>query len=112
MTAILAECNAQVTAVGSPTEAYDTLEWLKPDVIISDLAMPGEDGYSFIRNVRLREARERRGWTPAVALTAHARLEDRLRALSAGYQTHVAKPVDSTELVSVIASLVRPTEFK
>jgi len=112
MTAILAERNARVTAVASPSEAYDTLEWLKPDLIVSDLAMPGEDGYSFIRNVRLREARERRGWTPAVALTAHARLEDRLRALSAGYQAHVAKPVDSTELVSVIASLVRPAELK
>ena len=105
---ILEERKAQVTTVGSPAEAYETLEWLRPDMIISDIGMPGEDGYSFIRNVRLKEARERQGWRPAIALTAHARVEDRLRALSAGYQAHVAKPVEPAELVAVIASLVRP----
>ncbi len=108
LTAILEERKAQVTTVASPAEAYETLEWLRPDVIISDIGMPGEDGYSFIRNVRMREAQERQGWKPAIALTAHARVEDRLRALSAGYQTHVAKPVEPAELVAVIASLVRP----
>lgn len=108
LTTILEECQAQVTTAASPTEAYETLEWLRPDVIISDIGMPGEDGYSFIRNVRIKEARERQGWRPAVALTAHARVEDRLRALSAGYQAHVAKPVEPAELVAVIASLVRP----
>ncbi|HJQ70566.1 MAG TPA: ATP-binding protein, partial [Blastocatellia bacterium] len=105
---ILEERKAQVTTVATPTEAYDALEWLKPDLIISDIGMPVEDGYAFIRNVRLREARERHGWRPAIALTAHARVEDRLRALSAGYQAHVAKPVEPAELVAVIASLVRP----
>ncbi len=108
LTVILEERKAQVTTVASPAEAYDTLEWLRPDVIISDIGMPGEDGYSFIRSVRLKEARERQGWRPAIALTAHARVEDRLRALSAGYQAHVAKPVEPAELVAVIASLVRP----
>ncbi len=108
MTVILEERKAQVTTVASPVEAYETLEWLRPDVIISDIGMPGEDGYSFIRNVRVKEARERQGWRPAIALTAHARVEDRLRALSAGYQAHVAKPVEPAELVAVIASLVRP----
>jgi CheY-like chemotaxis protein len=108
LTVILEERKAQVTTVASPTEAYETLEWLRPDVIISDIGMPGEDGYTFIRNVRIKEARERQGWRPAIALTAHARVEDRLRALSAGYQAHVPKPVEPAELVAVIASLVRP----
>ena len=106
--AILEERDAHVTTVASAAEAYETLEWLDPDVIISDIGMPGEDGYSLIRSVRLREARERKGWRPAIALTAHARVEDRLRALSAGYQAHIAKPVEPAELVAVIASLVRP----
>src|SRR5882724_6650130 len=106
--AILEERKAQVTTVASAAEAYETIEWLRPDVIISDIGMPGEDGYSLIRNVRLKEARDRQGWKPAIALTAHARIEDRLRALSAGYQAHVAKPVEPAELVAVIASLVRP----
>ena len=108
LTVILEERKAEVTTVASPAEAYETLEWLRPDVIISDIGMPGEDGYTFIRNVRVKEARERQGWRPAIALTAHARVEDRLRALSAGYQAHVAKPVEPAELVAVIASLVRP----
>jgi PAS domain S-box-containing protein len=108
MTAILEERKAKVTTVASAAEAYETIEWLRPDVIISDIGMPGEDGYSLIRNVRLKEARDRQGWRPAIALTAHARVEDRLRALSAGYQAHVAKPVEPAELVAVIASLVRP----
>ena len=106
--AILEQRGAHVTTAASAAQAYETLEWLKPDVIISDIGMPGEDGYSLIRNVRLKEARERDGWKPAIALTAHARVEDRLRALSAGYQAHVAKPVEPAELVAVIASLVRP----
>jgi CheY-like chemotaxis protein len=108
LTAILEERQARVTTVTSPAEAYETLEWLRPDVIISDIGMPGEDGYSFIRNVRVKEARARQGWRPAIALTAHARVEDHLRALSAGYQAHVAKPVEPAELVAVIVSLVRP----
>lgn len=108
LSAILQERKAQVTTAASAAEAYETLEWLRPDVIISDIGMPGEDGYSLIRNVRLKEARERTGWKPAIALTAHARVEDRLRALSAGYQAHVAKPVEPAELVAVVASLVRP----
>ena len=91
--------------MASAAEAYETLEWLEPNLIVSDIGMPGEDGYSFIRNVRSKEAREQKGWRPAVALTAHARVEDRLRALSSGYQAHVAKPVESIELVTVVASL-------
>ncbi len=77
LTAILEERKAKVTTVASAAEAYETIEWLRPDVIISDIGMPGEDGYSLIRNVRLKEARDRQGWRPAIALTAHARVEDR-----------------------------------
>ena len=108
LTVVLEARQARVTTVANPTEAYETLEWLRPDVIISDIGMPGEDGYTFMRKVRLEEARVQHGWKPAIALTAHARAEDRLRALSAGYQAHVAKPVEPAELVAVIASLVRP----
>ena len=104
---ILEECKAEVTTVASAAEAYETLERLNPDVIVSDIGMPVEDGYSFMRNVRAREVGAQRR-IPAVALTAHARVEDRLRALSAGYQVHVAKPIEPAELVAVIASLVHP----
>jgi len=108
LTVVLEARQARVTTVASAAQAYETLAWLRPDVIISDIGMPGEDGYMFMRRVRLEEARARYGWKPAIALTAHARAEDRLRALSAGYQAHVAKPVEPAELVAVIASLVRP----
>jgi CheY-like chemotaxis protein len=77
---------------------------VKPSLLISDIEMPCEDGYSLIANVRALTP-EDGGLTPAIALTAHARIEDRMRALSAGYQMHVAKPVEPAELVIVIASL-------
>ena len=102
---ILEECKAEVTTVANATEAYDTLEWLKPDVIISDIGMPSEDGYAFMRKLRKNEVGTG-SRIPAVALTAHARVEDRLRALSAGYQVHVAKPIEPAELVAVLVSLV------
>ncbi len=73
-------------------------------MIISDIGMPDEDGYDFMRQVRKLEANEG-GRTPAAALTAFARAEDRTRALRAGYQTHIAKPVEATELTAVVASL-------
>jgi CheY-like chemotaxis protein len=73
-------------------------------MIISDIGMPGEDGYEFIRKVRALSPDEG-GKTPAAALTAFARTEDRTRALQAGYQTHAAKPVRPTELAALVASL-------
>jgi PAS domain S-box-containing protein len=103
---VLSRCGAMVTAVRSTAEAIDALEQLKPDVLVSDIEMPGEDGYSLIRKMRSIEA-ERGGRVPAIALTAHARVEDRLRALSTGFDSHVAKPVEPAELVAVIASVVR-----
>jgi PAS domain S-box-containing protein len=104
---IIEQCRAEVTTAASAAEAYETLERLTPDVIISDIGMPSEDGYSFMRKVRAKEAVTQTR-IPAVALTAHARAEDRLRALSAGYQVHVAKPIEPAELVAVIASLLGP----
>jgi CheY-like chemotaxis protein len=73
-------------------------------MIVSDIGMPDEDGYEFIRKVRGLPS-DRGGRTPAAALTAFARAEDRTRALRAGYQTHVTKPVEPTELTAVVASL-------
>ena len=104
--AILRQCQAEVKGVASAEEAMAALEEWQPDVLVSDIEMPGEDGYSLIRQVRLED--ERRGpRIPAVALTAQARGEDRMRALSAGYDAHIAKPVEPAELITVIASVAR-----
>ncbi len=99
----LSHRGAEVTAVGSVREALDNIERISPDVLISDIGMPDEDGYELIRRVRLLGER---GRIPAVALTAYSRLEDRTRALMAGYQAHLAKPVDIDELAITLASVV------
>ncbi|GMU20016.1 MAG: hypothetical protein AMXMBFR13_01170 [Phycisphaerae bacterium] len=101
---ILEDCGAQVLLAASAEEAMEIVKKERPDMILSDIGMPGEDGYQFIRKVRAL-APEHGGRTPAAALTAFARAEDRTRALRAGYQTHVAKPVEPTELTAVVASL-------
>jgi len=101
---ILEDCEVSVTAVGSAVEALEQLPQVRPDVLISDIGMPELDGYHLIRAVRALPV-DRGGATPAVALTAFARPEDRLRALRAGYQMHLAKPVDQSELLVVVASL-------
>ena len=75
-----------------------------PDVLVSDIGMPEEDGYALIRRVRTLAPQEG-GGTPAMALTAYARPEDRLKALMAGFQVHTAKPVDATELLALVATL-------
>jgi CheY-like chemotaxis protein len=106
LAAILKPCKARVTAAASAAEAIQTLDWLQPDIIISDIEMPGEDGYSLISKVRALENEQNQVRVPAIAVTAHARPEDRLRALSAGFQSHVSKPLEPIELVTVIASLV------
>jgi CheY-like chemotaxis protein len=93
-----------VTAVGSADEALAVLERDRPDVLLSDIAMPDEDGYSLIRKVRAREP-ARGGLIPAAALTAYASPEDRLKALRAGYHDHLPKPVDPTVLIEIVAAL-------
>jgi signal transduction histidine kinase/CheY-like chemotaxis protein len=104
LTAMLERCGAQVIAVGSAREGIDSVESWKPDVLIADIGMPVEDGYGLIKRVRALP-KEHGGQTPALALTAYARTEDRVRALSEGYQVHLAKPVDRAELAAVVAGL-------
>jgi len=100
----LEQCGAQVTAVANVPDALAALDRERPDVLISDIGVPGEDGYSLICKLRARSA-DQGGNLPAAALTAYARSEDRIRALSAGFQTHLAKPIDPAELVATIAAL-------
>ncbi|HWB55137.1 MAG TPA: PAS domain S-box protein, partial [Tepidisphaeraceae bacterium] len=102
---VLGSVDAEVTVVGSAVEALDTLPRMLPDVLISDIGMPGIDGYELLRRIRQLPAEEG-GSVPAVALTAFARSEDRMKALMSGYQMHVSKPVEPSELVAVVASLV------
>ena len=98
------QCGAKVVTAASAAEALTLLEEVRPDVLISDIGMPGEDGYELIAKVRSLPV-ERGGKTPAVALTAYARAEDRLRALRTGYQMHVPKPVELAELVAIVSRL-------
>jgi PAS domain S-box-containing protein len=101
---ILEQRGARVTTVPSATEALDSMARLRPDVIISDIEMPYEDGYTLIKKIRQLDPRYG-GRTPAAALTAYARTEDRMRALLAGFQIHLPKPVEPAELVAVVANL-------
>ncbi len=102
--AILSNCGARVRVFGTAKEALAVLREWPPDAIISDLEMPDIDGYSFIRQVRARELGHA-GRIPSVALTAYARVEDRARALAAGFQVHISKPADPVELAAVISNL-------
>jgi signal transduction histidine kinase/ActR/RegA family two-component response regulator len=104
ITTLIERTGAEVFACESADEALDALEKWHPDVLMSDIAMPGEDGYSLINKVRALPA-ERGGDVPAAAFTAYARDEDRRRALEAGYQMHIAKPVSSGQLLAMIAHL-------
>ncbi|HEX5604675.1 MAG TPA: PAS domain S-box protein [Pyrinomonadaceae bacterium] len=97
---------AKVKVVGTAAEAIDYLRGSVPDILISDIGMPGTDGYDLIRQVRALPA-DRGGKVPAIALTAYTRVEDRLQALRAGYDMHVPKPVELAELVAVAASVSR-----
>jgi PAS domain S-box-containing protein len=106
---VLTDCGAEVTVVASARDALEQLENFKPDILISDIGMPDEDGYSLIQKVR-ELPKERGGNIPAIALTAYARAEDRLRILRSGFQMHVPKPVELEELVAVVASLMQRRE--
>jgi hypothetical protein len=105
---VLQQCGAIVSTVASAAEALEAFEGAPPDVLVTDIGMPGEDGYALIRKIRAR-APERGGRVPAAALTAYARVEDRMRALSAGFQLHVPKPVEPAELAMVVATLAGRT---
>jgi PAS domain S-box-containing protein len=104
MKRLLEECDALVATASCVSEALEALRREKPHVLVSDIGMPEHDGYDLIKQVRALPP-EGGGKTPAVALTAYARSEDRRRALLAGYEMHLAKPVEPAELVTVIGSL-------
>jgi CheY-like chemotaxis protein len=101
---LLEEHAAQVLSAGSTAQALDLFRHHRVDVLVSDIAMPGEDGYDLIHRVRELPA-SAGGLTPAVALTAYVRPEDQNAALAAGYQRHIKKPVDVSELIAVVAEL-------
>jgi CheY-like chemotaxis protein len=107
---VLEESGANVVAVSSAVEAFAMiteplrLDW--PDVLVCDIGMPGEDGYSLMRRIRDWE-RERGIHLPSVALTALNRAEDRLNALGAGYNMHIAKPFEAEEVITVVKNLAR-----
>ena len=105
LSVMLAESKAGVQTAASVSEALEILEWYQPDVLVSDLAMPGEDGYSLIGKIRALAA-GKLTQVPAVALTSYVRVEDRTRALSAGFNVFVPKPVEPEELITAIANLV------
>jgi hypothetical protein len=101
---LLEDCQAQVTTAGSAAEAVDYMHVERPHVLVSDVGMPGEDGYSLIGKVRALRP-ESGGRVPAIALTAYARAEDRVRAIKAGFDMHLAKPIQPAELIAMVASL-------
>jgi signal transduction histidine kinase/CheY-like chemotaxis protein len=102
--ALLENCEATVTAAGSAAEALAYLQASPPDVLVTDIGMPTMDGYDLLRQVR-QLSPEQGGKVPAIALTAFARSSDRTRALLAGFQIHLAKPIDALELIAAVASL-------
>jgi CheY-like chemotaxis protein len=105
---ILSDHGARVITADSAAAGRQVMANAHPDILVADIGMPDEDGYSLIRTVRALP-RDSGGSIPAAAVTALARSEDRRRALLAGFQTHVAKPVDVVELVAVVASLAGRT---
>jgi PAS domain S-box-containing protein len=104
VTAVLEKCGAKVTAADSAAAGLSLIQKLRPDILLSDLGMPGEDGYSLIKKVRALPA-EQGGTIPAAALTAYARVEDRMKVLRAGFQIHLPKPIEPAELIAVVANL-------
>ena len=101
---VLEQCGGVVTTVADAESAIEAFQATRPTIMISDIGLPEVDGYELLRRIRDEERQTGRK-TPAVALTAFARIEDRVKALAAGYQMHVAKPVEPGELLTIVASL-------
>ena len=102
---LLTECATIVTTAGSASEALQQVAREKPDVLVSDIGMPEEDGYTLMRWIRKLDGD--RGDIPAIAFTAYARAEDRTKAMQAGYQLHLAKPVEPAKLIAMVAKLAK-----
>jgi CheY-like chemotaxis protein len=102
---LLEYCSALVTAVNSAQDAIKTLQYVKPDILLTDIAMPRHDGYWLIREVRSLPA-DQGGSIPAIAITAHSYTHGVDRALAAGFQAHLRKPIDPWELARTIANLI------
>ena len=109
LTLILELAGAQVTAVTTVREALSVVDSFRPDVLVSDVGIPDEDGYALIGQLRSRDAAHG-GTTPAIALTGYVASEDRARLLAAGFQIHLRKPTDPSEFVAAVASLVASGE--
>ncbi|MEO6419118.1 MAG: response regulator, partial [Polyangiaceae bacterium] len=109
LSAVLAKCGAIVTVASSAHEAIEHVRRRMPDALVSDIGMPGEDGYSLMKKVAAHASRHGKARPPSVAVTAFATTDDRERALRAGFHSHLAKPVDPAELVFTIAALVDPS---
>jgi PAS domain S-box-containing protein len=109
MRMVLRSSGADVRAATDAEEAFEQVEQWQPDILISDIGLPGDDGYTLIQRVRAREAQRGRS-IPALAVSAHARTEDRARALAAGFQMHVAKPLEPADFVAAIAHLLGQEE--
>jgi CheY-like chemotaxis protein len=99
---LLEDCGAEVLTAASVERALAVMQTGQPDVVVTDIGMPHEDGFELLRRIRTLPTR---GKVPAIALTAFARPEDRTRALRAGFAAHVSKPVDPAELVATVASV-------
>jgi len=104
--AVATRCGCVVATAASTSEALESVGVFQPDVILSDIGMPGEDGYALVRRLR-QLAPSAGGLTPAAALTAYARAEDRRQAMRAGFEMHLPKPVEPAELAAAIATLAR-----
>ena len=111
LTIALTQSGAEVRTAGTVAAALEILNQWNPNVLVSDIGMPGENGYDLIRTVRAQEP-EKGGTIPALALTGYASAEDAARARVAGYQTHMAKPVAPSDLVAAVASLATEASLR
>jgi CheY-like chemotaxis protein len=103
---MLKQHGAEISSAASAKDAFTLFSEKVPDVVVSDIGMPDEDGYELLQRIRALPV-EAGGLTPAIALTGYATRKDRERSLSSGYQLHIAKPIEQSELVSAIAGLVK-----
>ena len=102
---VLEIAGATVSLATSASEAIERIFTSRPDVLVCDIGMPGQDGYSLMRKLRALKGMQK-SELPALALTAYARSEDRIKAIRSGFQNHLAKPVEPAELLAVVSSLV------